>query len=726
MIAQASDLCRMWGLLDFPLHRMHTTDTAAALGWPLLAAPQAPREDHVIEQLGRRRNDEFAWMKYLPPTGTRSLNNVPPRLAQHLHAEMDYAAQMLQPLAASTEAFYAAMAAHVHRVESAKAADVPAVTGWTYTTDPSATPGHKAFWRTHADGRRQLLVDEAERARSHAYYRATDHQHSPDDRFYAWAEDVIGNDRHRICLLDMATGETRLIVAENAFGYGGLTFSPSAQQLFWIWRDAHSRPSRLYRSPVEGGSAVLLHEELDPALFMRVARTAANGFVTLSLFGPDTSEVRLITAADECAPAKVLRPRERGIRYEVNEWNGSLVALTNADGATDRQLVRLDATTLQPVETLVAHRHGVPIIAMLPFATALVRLERVNGLHRLVILQPGGQEVTVAFDEPAYALELPPAQHWDAAQVRIVHQSPAQPPRWLDVRLCDGQISEAGRECWSGVDSAHYQVERLEALADDGQTVPITVLSRKDLDARQPQPLLLTGYGAYGIAFEPGFSLPAIAWVDAGYRYAIAHVRGGSEKGQDWYQGGCREHKRNSMTDFIACAQHLQGIGYTTAAQTVAYGVSAGGLLVCGAANIAPAQWAGVIAQVPFVDMLNTMSDANHPLVPLLRPDWGDPLADPAAYDAMAAISPYENVRSMPYPPVLCTAGLKDDRVPYWEPAKLLANIRRYSTSEAPALLLLNPDSGHHESDQHSSVWRQMAQLWAFAQHCIASVKKAI
>src|SRR5690606_21838483 len=192
---------------------------------------------------------------------------------------------------------------------------------------------------------------------------------------------------------------------------------------------------------------------------------------------------------------------------------------------------------------------------------------------------------------------------------------------------------------------------------------------------------------------EPRFSLPATVLVDNGFRYAIAHVRGGSERGWHWYQDGCREKKRNSMTDFLACAKHLEDMAYAAPGKIVAHGISAGGLLVCGAMNMEPRQWAGVIAQVPFVDMLNTMSDADHPLVPLLRPDWGDPLSDSRAYDAIAGISPYENVHQAAYPPVLCTAGLKDDRVPYWEPAKLLANLRHHSTSHNPAVMLLNPDS---------------------------------
>src|SRR5690606_38516282 len=183
------------------------------------------------------------------------------------------------------------------------------------------------------------------------------------------------DDRHRICLLDIDSGDVRTLVAADAFGYGGFTFSPSSRHLFWIWRDAHSRPTRLYRSPVEGGEAALVHEERDPAIFMRVARTAAGGFVTLTLAGPDTGEVRLIAADAETDPPRPVRPRRRGVRYEVDEWNGALLMLTDADGAIDRKLLRLDPVTLEVRDELVPHRAGVPILAIRPFAEALVRLE---------------------------------------------------------------------------------------------------------------------------------------------------------------------------------------------------------------------------------------------------------------------------------------------------------------------------------------------------------------
>ena len=325
----------------------------------------------------------------------------------------------------------------------------------------------------------------------------------------------------------------------------------------------------------------------------------------------------------------------------------------------------------------------------------------------------------MAFDAPAYAIALAPAQPYGAQQVRITYQTPADPPQWIDVSLATGATRVVGAERLRGYDPAAYKVERLEARAADGELVPLTVLSRRDAPAGQPMPLLLTGYGAYGVSTDPLFSLAATVLVDAGYRYAIAHVRGGSEKGRRWFLDGKRFRKRNSMTDFIACANHLCEIGHAHPRKIVASGVSAGGLLVCGALNIEPSLWAGVIAQVPFVDMLNTMSDAEHPLVPLFRPDWGDPLADPEAYDYIASISPYENVQSAAYPPVLCTAGLQDDRVPYWEPAKLIAQIRERSTSRDPAILLLDPDSGHQSSGDRESEFRTAATFWAFADRCV-------
>ena len=486
--------------------------------WPAASAPIAPRENRETRQLGRLRVDPYAWMKFIPPSGSRTLETLPAQLRRHLEDEMRYAQEVLHPLQADAADLLARM---VQR--SPAVVEPPPVFsgGWHYARRLPAGAAHPVFHRAKSNGDDQTLFDEAERARGHAYYRATGHQPSADDRYYAWAEDVRGDDRHCICVLDMQTGIVRTVVQADAFGYGGFTFSASSRYLYWIWRDAYSRPTRLYRTSVEGGEAVLVHEEHDPAMFMQVTRTAANGFVVLTIAGPDTSEVRLIPAVAETDEPLLVRPRRRGTRYEVNEWNGKLLMLTDADGAADRKLLELDPVDFSLRAERVPHRPGIPILAIVPFAAGLVRIERVKELHRLVLMRCDGSETTVSFDEPAYSIELADTQSYDARHVRIVHQTPARPPRWIDIALDSGKCQVVAEAGMSGHDAAIYQVERLYAKGADGETVPITVLSRRDVPAGTPQPLLLTGYGAYGISREPVFSLPATVLVDTGFRYAL-------------------------------------------------------------------------------------------------------------------------------------------------------------------------------------------------------------
>lgn len=684
--------------------------------WPKLAPPQSPRVSHVIEQLGRTRDDAYSWMKFIPAAGERTRENLPEAVGTMLKAENGYADAILAPLAGERAKLLDAMLARVSGDVTAPALERD---GWNYGSARPAGAAHAIYTRSRTGGKPEQLVDEAARANGQPYFRSTGHQPSPDHRYFAWAEDVIGNDRHRIVIRDNQSGEVRTIVDKDAYGYGGLVFGPSSRWLFWIWRDARNRPTRLYRTSIDGKTTDLVYEETDPAIFMQVKRTAADGFVALTLAGPETGEVRLVPAADETAAPATVWPRKVGVRYEIDEWNGGLIALTDADDAFDMALLRLDPKDFRTLATLVPHRPGTPILQIQPFKSALVRLERVDGLHRLVILRPDGNEQTIAFDDPAYAIELPLEQSYAASSAMIVHQSPKSPRRWIRVDLASGKQTVVQQQKVANFNPDDYQVERLFAPAPDGEMVPITLLSRRGAPKDGKAPLLQYGYGSYGVASDPEFSIPALALVDRGWRYAIAHVRGGSEKGRQWFLGGRKFTKRNSFTDFIACAEHLAAEGYTAKGKIVAYGLSAGGLLVGASMNIAPTLWGGVIAQVPFVDMLNTMSDGAHPLVPLFRPDWGDPLADPKAYDYIVSISPYENVRAAPYPPLLCTAGLKDDRVPYWEPAKLVAEVRHRSTSGNPALLHTDMDSGHQGSADLASEYGQKALFWAFAMRCV-------
>lgn len=687
---------------------------AAPLDGPL--APRPPRIPKRIEQLGRSRVDPYAWMKDVPRSGVRSAEALLPQVRSHLEAENEYAEAVLRPVQPLAERLCREMAARLPADEQAP----PVVRGdWEYYSYFRQGASHPVHARRKRDGgAEEILLDEAARAAGHAYFRTTDHAPSPDHRYFVWGEDIGGSDRYRVCVRDLASGAIKLLVPGDAYGYGGIVVAPSSRNLFWIQRDARSRPTKVFRTPIGGGEDVLVYEEKDPAIFIQLGRGSAESFISIRLSGPDTSETWLVPASDERAPPRLIARRRPGVRYEVDEWDGRLLLLTD-DGALDGKIMLAPHDRPGAAETLVPHRPGVQILSVRPFRDTLVRLEREDGLPRLVLTQRNRTETAVAFDEPAYALTLSEEHDPAAGAARVAYESPRTPKRWLDVELATGEQRLVRTSAIPSFERENYEVRRLTAPTADGERVPLTVLMRKGTRLDGSAPTLLYGYGAYGVSTEAEFSIPALTMVDRGWIYAIAHVRGGSEKGRRWFLGGRRFAKRNSFVDFIACAEHLCAERYARRGRIVAYGRSAGGLLVGASANMAPDLWAGIIAEVPFVDMLNTMSDADHPLVPLFRPDWGDPLADPQAYDYIASISPYENVRPQPYPPVLATAGIKDDRVSYWEPAKWIAAIRAHSTSRAPALLRTDMTAGHQSSGGRLDLMREYSRLWSFAQLCI-------
>jgi oligopeptidase B len=681
--------------------------------------PQAPRIPFRIDQLGRVRNDPYRWMKYIPETGSRTMDSLPDMVRKHLQAEAGYAENVLKPARALQPEIRRQM-----QSIAPVSQEPPALPSgpWVYTNFYPDGSAHAVHVRAPVGdpAGRSVLMDEAERAAGHSYFRASDHQHSRNHRYFAWAEDVIGNDRHRICVRDLETGKISVPVPADAYGYGGMVFSPSSKWMFWIWRNEKNRPTRVFRTSLESGETVLVYEEASPTVFLQLKLTAADGYVAIVLSGPDTSEVWLVPAKDEAAAPMVVFPRRDLVRYDIDEWNGGLVVLTDEGGAIDNKLLLVSPDTFALRETLVEHRPGEQILEIMPFERALVRLERRDGLHQLILRSSDGKEKAVTFEDAAYAVQLAGRQPYTSTTVRITYQTPRQPVQWMDVDLESGKatiLQSGGR---AGFNTDDYVVERLFATAPDGVRVPITLLSQRNAPRDGSQPCLLYGYGAYGVSSDPVFSIAALALVARGWAYAIAHVRGGSELGRQWFLDGRRFKKRNSFTDFVACAEHLCAQNVTRKGAIVAYGLSAGGLLVGGAMNTKPEMWAGVIAQVPFVDMLNTMSDGDHPLVPLFRPDWGDPLADPVAYDYMASISPYENVQPTAYPPLLCTSGLKDDRVGYWEAAKLVAEVRFRSTGSAPAILLLDADSGHQSSGNLEAEFEEMSLFWAFAETAVA------
>jgi len=674
------------------------------------APPIARRDPVVITQLGRTRTDEFAWMK----DGNwqkvlRDPSVLKPEIRQHLEAENAYMRAVLAPTESLQETLFQEMKGRIREDD----ASAPEPDGdYAYLTRYAPGAQHPVHVRrSRRGGAEEVLLDEEAEAKGKAFFSVGAAGHSPDHRYYAWAADEQGSEVFRIRIRDLSTGQVLPSPVESSTG--DFTFSPDSAWLFWTWRDDNGRPARIYRRPVRGTAAddVLVYTERDEGFFIGVRRSASGRFLLIPCGNQETSEVLLIPADRPTAAPVPLEPRRDGVLYDVEHWNDRFIIRTNADGAVDFKLVAAPeaAPGRAGWKDLIPHRPGVLVEGVIAFRRWMVRLEKADALNRIVIRGEDGAEHAIAFDEPAFALALDPGLEYDTDTLRFVYNSMTTPRSWVDYDM--GRRARTvvkTQDIPSGHDPSRYETRRLNARAADGTEVPIFVLMRKGqkLDGSA---------GSYGISQEASFSIRALSLVDRGWIWARACVRGGSEKGWGWFLDGRRERKMNTFTDFVACAEHLHRQGYGRPQNTVAYGGSAGGLLMGAVANLRPDLFTGIIAAVPFVDALNTMSDASLPLTPPEWPEWGNPLTDPKAYDTIAAYSPYDNIAPRPYPAVLATGGLSDPRVTYWEPAKWVARLRPASTSGRPILLKMNMEAGHAGAAGRFDDLKETALEYAFA-----------
>jgi oligopeptidase B len=680
-----------------------------------IAPPVARQEDKAITQLGRNRVDPYAWMK---DDNWRAVLRDPSviraDIKAHLEAENAYTKAML----AGTEDLQAALFAEMKGRIKEDDSSVPAPDGpFAYAVRYETGAEHPRHVRTPRDGgAEELLLDEEVEAKGKPFYAVGAAGHSPDHTLFAYAVDEQGSEVCRIFVKDLASGAVLPGPVESSTG--DFCWSPCSQWLFWTWRDEEGRPAKIFRRPARGGDDILVYEELDDGFFLGVGVVASDAFIVIGAGNQETSEAWLIPAGDPTAAPVVLAPREVGVRYEVEHWRGQFVIRTNVDGAVDWKLVTAPERTPGRAhwKDWIGHAPGRLIAGTLAFKDWFVRLERVDALNRIVVTAADGQEHTLAFDEEAYALGLEPGLEYDSRLLRFVYNSPTTPRQWFDYDMATRERTlRKTQEIPSGHDPSAYVTRRLDAVAPDGATVPIFVLARADTPLDGTAPLMLYGYGSYGHALDAGFSIRNLSLVDRGWVWATACVRGGSEKGWGWFLDGRKFAKTNSFTDFVACAEHLVAQGYGASDKVVIYGGSAGGLLVGAAANLRPDLFAGVIGAVPFVDVLNTMSDVDLPLTPPEWPEWGDPTSDPAAYDYIASYSPYDNIKPVPYPAVLATGGLSDPRVTYWEPAKWVARLRAETKGDAPILLKMNMEAGHGGASGRFDFLKEIALDYAFA-----------
>ncbi|MET0182306.1 MAG: S9 family peptidase [Caulobacterales bacterium] len=670
-----------------------------------------------IEQLGRVRVDPYQWLK---DDNWQQVMRDPDVLRAdiraHLDAENAYMRAVMAPTDALQEQIFQEMKGRIKEDD----ATVPQGDGvWEYYSRYETGAQHPRYVRRpRGGGAEQLLLDVDAQARGKDFYEIGASAHSPDHALYAYSVDEQGSEYYEVRVRDLATGQD--LPGPAVSTTGDLLFSPDSRYLFWIFRDDNGRPRRIFRRPSRGTAAddVLVYEEENEGFFINIGVTESREYILISCADHETSETRLIPARTPTAAPVVFQARQTGVLYDATHWDGRWIIRTNADGAVDFKLMTAPEgrTAKTHWRDFIPYQAGRFIVGVGAFENHLVRLERVDALPRIIIRARDGEEHAIEQAEEAYTLDLEGGFEFDTAVMRFVYTSPTTPRQTYDYDMtARTRTLRKTQEIPSGHDASLYECRRFSAPASDGAQVPITVLVKKGTPLDGSAPMMLYGYGSYGIPMDASFSIRTLSLVNRGWVYAIAHVRGGSERGFGWFLDGRKYKKKNTFSDFIVCAEELVRRNYSRTGNIVAYGGSAGGMLMGAIANMRPDLWAGVIGAVPFIDVLNTMSDTSLPLTPPEWPEWGNPIEDAEAYDYIASYSPYDNIDAKPYPAMLATGGLSDPRVTYWEPAKWIARLRANTTSGRPCLLKINMEAGHGGASGRFDFLKEIAMDYAFA-----------
>ena len=686
--------------------------------FPQATAPRPEKRPHSDTHHGVTRVDNYAWLRADNWQEVFKNSSVlDPTIRKHLEAENAYQAALMTDTADLQKALFGEMKGRIKEDDSS----VPMKDGpFAYGSSFKLGGEQPRYFRTPRDGsEQQILLDGDLEAEGKAYFRLGGVDHSSDHKRLLWAFDDKGSEFYTLYVRDLADGNDLADRIEDTGGGG--VWAADNSGFFYTRLDANHRPSKTFYHAIGANSQedLLVYEEQDPGFFMNVGGTRSNEWIMIGINDHETSEYRLLRAGEPLAEPKLVAAREIGLQYDLEEGGDVFFILTNADGAKDFKI--MTAPAHDPVRAnwreLVPHEPGRLILSVIGFKDFMVRLERKDGLPRIVVRErASGEEHLISFDEEAFSLGLSGSYEYDTEIMRFSYSSMTTPSQLFDYDMRTRQRTLLKtQEVPSGHDASHYVTRRLMAPAHDGELVPISLIHHRDTPIDGSAPCLLYGYGSYGIAIPASFNTNCLSLVDRGFVYAIAHIRGGKDKGYAWYEDGKRATKMNTFTDFIATARHLVAEGYTAHDRIVAQGGSAGGMLMGAIANMAPDAFGGIVAEVPFVDVLTTMLDATLPLTPPEWPEWGNPIASADDYRTIAAYSPYDNVGALDYPPILALAGLTDPRVTYWEPAKWVARLREMKRSDSPVLFKINMESGHAGASGRFSRLEEIAFTYAFA-----------
>ncbi|ABS62467.1 Oligopeptidase B [Parvibaculum lavamentivorans DS-1] len=688
---------------------------------PPAVAPLAPKRPQTDVHHGISRTDDYAWLR---DENWREVMRDPAVLDTDIRAYLDaenaYTEAALKPVAELRETLFKEMKGRIKEDDSS----VPSPDGaFAYYTRFVEGAQHPLFCRRprEAEAGEEILLDANKEAEGEAYFKIGDVDHAPTHKLIAWSADRKGSEYFTVRLRDAATGKD--LADEVPDTSPGIAWDAAGTSFLYTQVDDEHRPLKVFRHVVGTAASedTLVYEEEDEGFFVGVGKTQSGKWLVISSHDHQTSECRLIPAdAPETAPLLVA-PREEAVEYDIehDEPRERFLILTNADGAEDFKIVEAPeaAPGRENWRDFVPHRPGTLVLHHVAYRGHHVRLERRDGLPRIAVRRlADGAEHEIGFDEEAYDLNMGAGYEYDTTRLRFSYSSMTTPAEVYDYDVETRERTFRKRqEVPSGHNPADYETRRIFARASDGEMVPISLVHRKGLSLDGSAPCLLYGYGSYGISIPASFSTTCLSLVDRGFVYAIAHIRGGKEKGYRWYTDGKLNKKRNTFTDFIAAGEHLAKEGFTSRGNIVAHGGSAGGMLMGAVSNMAPDLFKGILAEVPFVDVLATILDASLPLTPPEWNEWGNPIESKEAYEYMASYSPYDNVKPQAYPHLFALGGLTDPRVTYWEPAKWVAKLRELKTGDAVTLLHINMEAGHGGASGRFERLKEVARVYAFA-----------
>ena len=668
--------------------------------------PQAPEIPHEIAEAGHTRNDPFFWLR----------EKANPDVLKYLQAENRYTETALKPTEKLRDTIYHEMRRRIKEDD----VSVPQKIGDYYYYSRTETGKQYAVHcrkKGSLEAREEVILDENELAKGQKYFRIGILSVSPDHKLLAYSTDTNGGETYVIRIKILETGE--LLPDEIKNSSYSFAWANDNKTFFYDQLDDADRPYKALKHIL--GTSVnqdpTVYEEKDARFFLEIYKSRSEKFIFVSVESERASEVRFLDADHPEEVFTLIRPRENDLLYSVDHHGDRFFIVTN-ENAKNFKVVETPVASpdKEHWKDYLPYDPEVKVDAVDAFENHLVISERRNGLPAIRICDlKSGETHEINFDEPTYEVSLDRNPVFKTGIVRIDYSSFITPNSVIDYDMVSRR-KELKKEApvLGGYKKSDYASERVFAKADDGVEIPISLFYKKGFRKDGTAPLLLTGYGAYGISTDANFSSSTISLVDRGFVFAIAHIRGGGELGRTWYEDGKLLKKKNTFTDFVSCTQYLIDQKYAAPKRVAILGGSAGGLLMGAVMNMRPDLFTSVIAAVPFVDVLNTMSDPSLPLTVTEYEEWGNP-QDSKYFDYMASYSPYDNIEENQYPNLLVTAGLNDPRVSYWEPAKWVAKQRKLKHQNRILLLKTNMGAGHGGDSGRFDQLKEVAMEYAFA-----------